>query len=131
MRLVKLLSSVITEKSTPKHVIKEISEKLKRNLIDKFSRETQDTPEKIGEYITDFEKYKDGLPVEKRDLSKYTYGELRKLIDTKKFQKDETQLFKSFKKKEDKIENIALKKAVRKFLEIKEKFGKRKRPVRI
>jgi hypothetical protein len=65
MRLVKLLSSVVSEKSTPKHVLKEISEKLKKTLIDKFQKETQDSSEKIGEYITQFDSYKNGLPVEK------------------------------------------------------------------
>jgi hypothetical protein len=128
MRLVKLLSSVVSEKSTPKHVLKEISEKLKKTLIDKFQKETQDSSEKIGEYITQFDTYKNGLPVEKRDLGKYTYSELKKLIESKKFQKQETELYKSFKKKEEKIENAALKKTVRKFLEIKEKFGKSKDP---
>jgi hypothetical protein len=128
MRLVKLLSSVVSEKSTPKHVLKEISEKLKKTLIDKFQKETQDSSEKIGEYITQFDSYKNGLPVEKRDLGKYTYSELKKLIESKKFQKQETELYKSFKKKEEKIENAALKKTVRKFLEIKEKFGKSKDP---
>jgi hypothetical protein len=128
MRLVKLLSSVVSEKSTPKHVLKEISEKLKKSLIDKFQKETEDSSENIGEYITQFDSYKNGLPVEKRDLGKYTYSELKKLIESKKFQKQETELYKSFKKKEEKIENAALKKTVRKFLEIKEKFGKSKDP---
>jgi hypothetical protein len=100
MRLVKLLSSVVSEKSTPKHVLKEISEKLKKTLIDKFQKETQDSSEKIGEYITQFDSYKNGLPVEKRDLGKYTYSELKKLIESKKFQKQETELYKYFNKKE-------------------------------
>jgi hypothetical protein len=128
MRLVKVLSSVITEKSTPKSVILEISNKLKTTLVAKFKEQTTDSTEKIAEYIDEFEKYKNGLPVDKRDLGAYNYYDLKKLIETKRFQKKEKDLFNSFKKKEEKLERTELAKAVRKFLEIQSKFGKAKDP---
>ena len=128
MRLVKLLSSVVTERSTPKSVLLEISAKLKASLVAKFKEQTSDSPDTIGEYIDEFEKYKNGLPADKRDLSKFNYPELKKIIDTKKFQKNEKELFTNFKKKEEKLERAELARTVRKFLEIQSKFGKVKDP---
>jgi hypothetical protein len=128
MKLVKVLSTVITEKSTPKSVLLEISDKLKKSLVSKFSQQTQDTPETIGEYIDEFEKYKNGLPANERDLSKYDYANLKKVIDVKKYQKKEKELFSAFKKKEDKLERVELAKTIRKFLEVQSKFGKVKDP---
>ena len=128
MRLVKLLSSVVTERSTPKSVLLEISAKLKASLVAKFKEQTTDSLDIIGDYIEEFEKYKNGLPADKRDLSKFNYGELKKIIDTKKFQKKEKDLFNAFKKKEEKLERVELARTVRKFLEIQSKFGKVKDP---
>ena len=128
MRLVKLLSSVVTERSTPKSVLLEISDKLKASLVAKFKEQTTDSIDVIGDYIEEFEKYKNGLPADKRDLSKFNYGELKKIIDTKKFQKNEKELFGKFKKKEEKLERVELAKTVRKFLEVQSKFGKVKDP---
>lgn len=128
MRLVKVLSSVVTERSTPKSVLLEISAKLKASLVAKFKEQTSDSPDTIGEYIEEFEKYKNGLPADKRDLSKFNYPDLKKIIDTKKFQKREKDLFTSFKKKEEKLERAELARTVRKFLEIQSKFGKVKDP---
>lgn len=128
MKLVKLLSSVVTERSTPKSVLLEISAKLKASLVAKFKEQTTDSIDVIGDYIEEFEKYKNGLPADKRDLSKFNYGELKKIIDTKKFQKNEKELFGKFKKKEEKLERAELAKTVRKFLEIQSKFGKVKDP---
>ena len=128
MRLVKLLSSVVTERSTPKSVLLEISAKLKASLVAKFKEQTTDSIDVIGDYIEEFEKYKNGLPADKRDLSKFNYGELKKIIDTKKFQKNEKELFGKFKKKEEKLERVELAKTVRKFIEVQSKFGKVKDP---
>ena len=124
MKLVKVLSTVITERSTPKSVLLEISDKLKKSLITKFSEQTKDTPETIGGYIDEFEKYKNGLPANERDISKYNYANLKKVIDIKKYQKKEKELFTAFKKKEEKLERAELARTVRKFLEIQSKFGK-------
>ena len=128
MRLVKVLSSVVTERSTPKSVLLEISAKLKASLVAKFKEQTTDSIDVIGDYIEEFEKYKNGLPADKRDLSKFNYGELKKIIDTKKFQKNEKELFGKFKKKEEKLERVELARTVRKFLEVQSKFGKVKDP---
>jgi len=128
MRLVKILSSAVTDRVTSKKLVSEISNKLKNSLIEKFKKETTDSTDKIGGYIDEFEKYKNGLPVEKRDLSKYPYSDLKSLIESKTFKKKETQLFKSFKKNEEKLENTTLKKTIRKFLEIQDKLGKTKDP---
>ena len=126
MKLVNLLSSVVVESPLPKKLLKEVSDKIKAKLIGKFSQDTKDDEKTIGGYIDDFEKYKNGLPVEKRDISRYSYSELKNIIALKRTQKRESDLFKEFKKKEGGIENVSLKKTIRKFLEIEEAFGKGK-----
>ena len=110
MKLVNLLSSVVVESPLPKKLIKEVSDKIKAKLIGKFSQDTKDDEKTIGGYIDDFEKYKNGLPVEKRDISRYSYSELKNIIALKRTQKRESDLFKEFKKKEGGIENVSLKK---------------------
>jgi len=126
MRLVKLLSSVVTERSTPKSVLLEISAKLKASLVAKFKEKTTDSLDIIGKYIDEFEIYKSGLPVDKRDLTKFNYDELKKIIDTKKFQKKEKDLFTVFKTKEKGLDRVDLAKTIRKFLEIQSKYPKTK-----
>ena len=123
MRLVKLLSSVVTERSTPKSVLLEISAKLKASLVAKFKEKTTDSLDTIGKYIDEFENYKSGLPVDKRDLTKFNYDELKKIINTKKFQKKEKDLFTIFKNKEKGLDRVDLSKTIRKFL-MKIMFGK-------
>ena len=56
MELVKILSSVVQEKVTPKLNLTEISNKLMNQLIVKFSKETEDAEDQIKTYINDFEK---------------------------------------------------------------------------
>jgi len=126
MRLVKLLSSVVTERSTPKSVLLEISAKLKASLVAKFKEQTTDSLDTIGKYIDEFENYKSGLPVDKRDLTKFNYNELKKIIDTKKFQKKEKDLVTVFKTKEKGLDRVDLAKTIRKFLEIQSKYPKTK-----
>lgn len=118
MKLVKLLSSVIVEDTNGK-LIKEISEKVKNALIKKFEGETKDDVKDISAVIDYFERIKDGLPAEKRDITKYTYQDLSVLVKTKMAVKQIETAFKNFKKREPKTDNKDLLQNIKKFSDIK------------
>ena len=80
MELVKILSSVIKENVNPKMRLTEISNRLMTQLITKFGNETEDSEEQMTEYLNLFDRYKNGLPADKRDITKYTYDQLKSLI---------------------------------------------------
>jgi len=108
-------------------LLTEISEKVKNKLLAKFAGQTQDSVETIGTYIDEFEKFQNGLPVDRRDLNRYSYDELKSLIDSKRSAKSFTEIYNMFKKKGKEakaaggvdIPNTELKRAIKKFLEIK------------
>jgi hypothetical protein len=118
MKLVKLLSNVVTESVNPK-IILEVSEKIKKQLLSKFKSQTKDTDEVILSNVEYFERIKNNLPSDKRDIMRYSYPELLTLVKSKKTLKDVNDTFKMFKKKESGIENKALKDNIKKFMDIK------------
>lgn len=115
MRLLKFLNE---------NILNEVSEKIKNQLYLKFKDDTSDSREMVMSYIDSFDRYKDSLPSDKRDVTKYSYNELKSLIDSKIFAKTISDIFKQFKKKEKGIENTELKKYIKKFLEIKSEIPK-------
>lgn len=80
MELVKILSSVIKENRNSRMNLTEISNALMNQLLTKFRNETEDSEDDIKTYINDFGKYQNGLPADKRDLTKYSYEQLKSLI---------------------------------------------------
>jgi hypothetical protein len=105
-------------KTLNENILIEVSDKVKKQLYTKFKDETSDNEETIMSYIDLFEKYKEGLDPAKRDITKYSYNDLKSYIDGKTFTKQLKDTFTKFKKKESEVENISLKKYVKKFLEI-------------
>lgn len=99
-------------------LITEVSEKIKKQLIAKWGPTTQDTPETIISNIDSFETIKSGLPGDKRDIMRYSYDELKDALKSKNSAKAINDIFTDFKKRESKIENAALKKYIKRFLEI-------------
>ena len=69
-------------------IILEVSEKLKKQLLGKFKLETQDSEEQIVKYINDFERIKQSLPTDKRDITRYDYKTIKFLIDSKEINKN-------------------------------------------
>jgi hypothetical protein len=70
-------------------LVTEISDKLKKRLLDKFTKEKPDLDvETITFYIDGFERFKNGLPAEKRDITKYTFDELEHLVDARQARRD-------------------------------------------
>ena len=93
MRLTKSLSKVI---------ITEVSQKITNQLLSKFKETTTDSDEVILAIINKFDQYKEGITdTSKRDITKYTYNELKNFILTKELRKLEDGAFKKLKKKWD------------------------------
>lgn len=115
MRLLKFLNQ---------NILNEVSEKVKNQLYSKFKDDTSDSREVIVSYIDLFDRYKDSLSSDKRDITKYSYNELKSLVDSKQNAKLISDIFKQFKKKEKGIENNVLKKYIKKFLEIQSELPK-------
>jgi hypothetical protein len=96
MKLTPLLSKVI---------VKEVSQKLQKELLGKFTSQTKDSPETIIALINKFDNYKEGLPVDKRDITRYNYNDLKSLITGKEVEKTVESAFTQLKKKYDKLKN--------------------------
>lgn len=107
-------------------LIVEVSESLKKKLLDKFKLETQDSQEDILKYIEGFEKYQRSLPADQRDITRYNYKNLKSLIDsientkTRKADMNSaiTSVIRKSKENEEKVPLQELKLAVKKFFEI-------------
>ena len=101
-------------------LINEVSDKVKKLLLTKWSNTTQDTPEIIISNIDAFENIKSGLPADKRDIMKYSYDELKSALSEKKSNKVIDDIFTHFKKRGEMkgIENITLRRYIKRFLEI-------------
>jgi hypothetical protein len=107
-----------------KKILNEVSEKVKNQLYSKFENETSDSREIVMSYIDLFDRYKESLSPDKRDITKYSYNELKSFLDSKQYAKTISDIFKQFKKKEKGIENNTLTKYIKKFLEIKSEIPK-------
>ena len=107
-------------------LIVEVSESLKKKLLDKFKLETQDTEKDILEYIESFEKYQRSLPADQRDITRYDFKTLKSLIDsiengkTRKADVNSaiTSIIKKTQEKKEVFSLLELQLAVKKFFEI-------------
>lgn len=86
MRIKNIVSRVLREEYKNKSVLLEYSDKFIINLIYKYEEQGAQDVEAM-EYITLFQRYSPGLPAEDRDILKYSWDELRDLIDEKKSKK--------------------------------------------
>jgi DNA-binding protein H-NS len=121
MELVKILSSVIKENRNSRMNLTEISNTLMNQLLTKFRDETEDSEDDIKTYINDFGKYQNGLPADKRDLTKYTYEELKSLIKSKTIKKEEKDIFKRYMQGPGKgSDQRQVKSMIKRFLEIRD-----------
>jgi hypothetical protein len=117
-------------------IIVEVSEKLKKQLITKFSEETQDDAKTISQYIDDFERFKQSIHADKRDITRYDYKTLKSLIDSKteakKRKSDIATAFKKIKEAEKETPSAELAVALKKFFEIQSEIkGENKNPVKM
>jgi len=106
MELIKILSSTVVKNIRKGDFLMEaMSEKVIKQMIDKFSGETNNdktppTEEYIRELISDFERFKQAFPSDKRDIVQYTYNELKTTVEEYKkkqeAKKASTETFKTF-----------------------------------
>lgn len=116
MRLTDILKETIIHNASNRLV--EVSEKVIAILLDKFKKETNDSEETIIKYINSFERYKNGLPVDQRDITRYSYDELKDLIDSKGRVKTMKDAFKLIKKRSRGVSNDLINIALKKFVDI-------------
>ena len=115
MKLVNILSKVVQNQM----VNEALSPKVIDQLIKKFENQTKDPVDTQKQIIQAFDKYKDGLPADKRDITKYNYSDLKNLILTKEMKKEEKKVFGQFQKENAKqVDKDLVKKALKKFYEI-------------
>ena len=129
MELVKILSSVIKENVNPRMRLTEISNKLMTQLITKFRNETEDSEEQMTEYLNLFDRYKNGLPADKRDITKYTYDQLKTLIKGKTIKKEEGDIFKLYMPTVAGADQRQVKQMIKKFLEIRDLLPEKNRDI--
>jgi hypothetical protein len=119
MELIKVLTSVIKENTNGKRIVSEaMSEKVIKFLIDKFKPTTRDTEEQITAVINAFEKYKNGLPQDQRDITKLTYTIVKNIVLSKEIKKQEKSIFKKYMEANKGADKNAVKLALRKFYEL-------------
>lgn len=63
-------------------ILLEYSNKLVNQLVDKFTEQGADS-EDAHEYIKLFQRFSQGLPIDKRDITKYSWEELESYIESK------------------------------------------------
>jgi hypothetical protein len=129
MELVKILSSVVKESVNPRLRLTEISNKLMNQLLDKFSKETTVDQDTIKQYIDSFEQIKNGLPADKRDITKYTYNQLESIVTTRNLKKESDNIFKQYRTIAKGADQREVKKTIKKFLEIRNFLPERERNI--
>ena len=104
----------------------EVSDKIIKQLTDKFKKANPNlTDAEIVLYIDDFERFKAALPIDGRDIAKYSFPQLKSVIDTLKTKKLFTDAFDHYKKTEKNIERVRLKRAIKNFYEIQSMLPKK------
>jgi hypothetical protein len=123
MELINLLSNVVKENANTKKILLEYPESTIKKLVDKFSKETQDSEEMIRKNIADFERFKSAFANEDKDIFKHTYEKLKKLIEDKatkqKSKKNLEDMVQDYIQKYKGTDLQLVKTNIKKFFEIK------------
>ena len=83
MELINLLSKVVKENVNTKKILLEYPESTVKKLVDKFSKETEDSEEVIRKNIADFERFKAAFSNEDKDIFRHNYEKIKELIADK------------------------------------------------
>jgi hypothetical protein len=123
MELVNILSKVVKENLTTKKILLEYPESTVKKLLDKFTKETDETEDEIRKTISDFERFKSGLDNADKDIFKHSYQKLKSLITSKstqqKTKKDLDGLVQDYIAKNKGADLQLTKNNIKKFFEIK------------
>jgi uncharacterized protein YktA (UPF0223 family) len=83
MELVGLLSKIVKENVNVKKILLEYPESTVKKLLDKFSKETEDSEDEIKKVISDFERFKSAFDNQDKDIFKHSYDRLKQLVADK------------------------------------------------
>ena len=83
MELINLLSKVVKENAKTKQILLEYPESTVKKLVDKFTKETEDSEEEIRKNIADFERFKSAFSNEDKDIFRHNYEKIKELIADK------------------------------------------------
>jgi len=83
MELIGLLSKVIKESVSTKKILLEYPESTIKKLVDKFSKQTDETEDVIRQTIADFERFKSTFANEDKDIFRHSYDRVKELISDK------------------------------------------------
>jgi hypothetical protein len=83
MELINILSNVIKENVNTKKILLEYPESTVKKLVDKYSKETEDSEENIRKNIADFERFKAAFSNEDKDIFRHSYEKIKELITDK------------------------------------------------
>jgi cytidyltransferase-like protein len=80
-KIPKVLMGVLDLEGPKPWFLKEYSDKIVNQLVDKFKQENPElTDNQIKEYIKRFDQIKNNLPANKRDILKYSWDELEEIV---------------------------------------------------
>lgn len=123
MKLVNLLSNVVKENVNVKKILLEYPESTIKKLVSKFEKETDDSEDEIRKVIADFERFKNSLPNEEKDIFKHTYDKVKSLTTEKetkqKTKKDFDTIVQEYITKHKGADLQLVKLNIKKFFEIK------------
>jgi hypothetical protein len=126
MELIGLLSNVVKENITTKKILLEYPESTIKKLVDKFSKQTDETEEEIRKNIADFERFKSAFSNEDKDIFKHSYDKVKSLIVDKatkqKTKKDLESLVQDYITKYKGADLQLTKLNIKKFFEVKTHF---------
>lgn len=133
MELLGLLSKVVKESITTKKILLEYPESTVKKLVDKFSKQTDETEDVIRKTIADFERFKAAFDNEDKDIFKHDYNKIKTLIADKstkqKSKKDLEGMVQDYINKWRETVQVDLqltKLNIKKFFEVKTHFPKAK-----
>ena len=120
MDLVKILSTIVEKRTlSSKLVITEaLSKKVIAKLLAKFKAQTKDDDSVILKTIEGFSKYKDSLPSDKRDITKYDYLPLKYVVLTRETKKLEKDAYPEYIEKNKGANKNDVKRALKKYFEL-------------
>ena len=88
MKLTETLKELLVKKVIYDNIFEAVSPQLMSKMLDKFGKETSDDESIVRNYIESFDKYKNSLDPNLRDITRYTYSELKSLIDDLNYRKE-------------------------------------------
>jgi hypothetical protein len=126
MELVGLLSKIVKENVNVKKILLEYPESTVKKLLDKFSKETEDSEDEIKKVISDFERFKSAFDNQDKDIFKHSYDRLKQLVADKstkqKTKKDLEGIAQEFVTKHRGADLQLVKTNIKKYFELKTLF---------